>query len=122
MADHKKPDIDELYQVLREWAVSGQPKCYGDLSREYHDRTGEWFAPHGSWYGPLGALNSRLAATNAPPLSALVILKNKKEPGGGFWGCAPNVPPRPRDENDRRAEWNHILDAIRAYSWPPRLP
>jgi hypothetical protein len=122
MTNQKTPDIDALYQVLREWAVSGNPKFYTDLSREYNKRTGDWFEPHGSWDIPLGELNKRLASIGAPALSALVILKEKKEPGGSFWGCASNVPPRPRNDIMRIAEWTRIVNAIYAYPWPLALP
>jgi len=59
MRNPDKPDIDEIYRILREWAATG-PKYYGDLSRQYKMRTGEWFEPHGSWDEPLGELNRRL--------------------------------------------------------------
>lgn len=116
------PDIDELYYVLRDWALAGTPQTYGDLSHAYHARTGEWFEPHGCWDGPLGELNNRLAAMRAPAISALVILQDENEPGSGFWGCATNVPRRPQDDMARLDEWNQILDAVRAYQWPPTLP
>lgn len=115
------PDIDELYGILRGWARAGTPQTYGELSREYHETTGEWFEPHGCWNGPLGELNNRLAAMGAPAISALVILQDRNEPGAGFWGCAPNVPPRPRDETTRLDEWNRILVAVCAYEWPSAL-
>jgi hypothetical protein len=44
------------------------------------------------------------------------------QPGGGFWGCAPNVPPRPAREPDRDAEWIRIVKDVLAYNWPPTLP
>jgi hypothetical protein len=119
------PDIDDVYAVLRTWAVAkpGQIHPYSELSRQYRDRTGEWFEPHGSWDRPLGALNQRLHdAIGAPALSALVVLKEVGEPGGAFWGCAPNVPPRPRSDIDRLAEWSRIVREVHAYDWPLALP
>ena len=122
MTNPKTPDIDEIYQVLRQWAILGAPKTYKDLSLEYYKRTGAWFEPHGSWDVPLGTLNKRLAAVDAPALSALVILQEKNEPGGKFWGCAPNVPPRPRSEVARWTEWDRIVKTVCAYDWPQKLP
>lgn len=116
------PDLDHLYPILREWALAGRPQYYSDLSAAYHERTGEWFEPHGSWDIPLGALNNRLAAAGAPPLSALVMLRETSEPGGGFWGSAPNVPQRPRSETARAVAWSRMVTAVIEYPWPERLP
>ena len=117
-----RPNIDQIYAVLRRWAADGRPQTYGDLSREYLARTGEWFEPHGSWDTSLGDLNKQLASAGMPALSALVILKGAKEPGGGFWGCAANVPNRPKGVDQRIAEWNRILNEVFAQTWPPVLP
>lgn len=116
------PNLDELYAVLLQWVAGGGPRTYGELSRDYQSRTGHWFEPHGSWDRPLGALNERLAALRAPALSALVILQGQNEPGGGFWGCAPNVPPRPGDDLSRLTEWDRIVKSVLAHPWPPSLP
>jgi len=116
------PDLDHLYAVLRGWAVGDGPHTYTDLSNAYLARTGEWFEPHGSWDEPLGELNNRLATVGAPALSALVILKGKNEPGGNFWGCAPNVPTRPSTVEARITEWNRIVTAVRIHAWPEALP
>ncbi|HEX7604844.1 MAG TPA: hypothetical protein VF316_24665 [Polyangiaceae bacterium] len=117
-------NLDDLYVVLRQWAVAkpGQIHTYAELSQQYQARTGDWFEPHGSWDAPLGALNQRLHATGAPALSALVVLGDAKEPGGGFWGSAPSVPPRPKGEIARLAEWTRIVLAVHAYAWPTSLP
>src|SRR4029077_16961063 len=110
------PDLDALYAVLRQWAVAGRPpQTYAELSRAYHAQTGHWFEPHGSWDLPLGELNNRLAAIGAPALSALVILKDTKEPGRGFWNCAPNVPQRPQNDIVRVSEWGRIVKAVFDY-------
>ena len=116
------PNLDDLYFILRNWAAGKGPQTYGDLSHAYQARTGDWFEPHGSWDRPLGELNNRLAAIGAPALSALVILQGANEPGGGFWGCAPNVPRRPSNEIARLEEWNRIVTEVRAYHWPEILP
>ncbi len=117
-----KPDLDEVYAILREWAAANRPQTYKDLSLAYQARTGDWFPYHGTWDAPLGEINQRLAAIDAPALSALVILQGKNEPGGGFWGCAPNVPYRPKNEAERTAAWSLILNEVTTYSWPPMLP
>jgi len=116
------PNLDDLYVVLRKWASGKGPQSYTDLSHKYQARTGDWFEPHGSWDKPLGELNNRLATIGAPALSALVILQGANEPGGGFWGCAPNVPRRPSNEIERLEEWNRIVAEVRAYPWPDILP
>jgi hypothetical protein len=116
------PDLDDLYVVLRQWALGVGPQTYTDLSHAYHTRTGVWFEPHRSWDQPLGILNNRLAALGAPALSALVILKGENEPGAKFWGCAPNVPSRPKNDLARLTEWNRIVTAVRTYPWPEVLP
>lgn len=116
------PNLDDLYVILRNWATGKGPQTYTDLSRAYQARTGDWFEPHGSWDKPLGELNNRLARIGARALSALVILLGANEPGGGFWGCAPNVPGRPSNEMDRLKEWNRIVSEVRSYPWPDILP
>jgi len=119
------PNLDDLYVVLRSWAVAkpGQIHPYTELSRQYKARTGDWFEPHGSWDVPLGALNQRLHTAGAPALSALVVRKKEPpEPGGGFWGSAPSVPPRPKSEFQRLTEWARIVAVVHAYRWPTTLP
>jgi len=104
-------------EILVEWVKAKTPKTYSDLSDAYMEKTGEWHEPHGSWDVPLGQLNNDLADNSAPAISALVVLKGKNEPGGNFWGCAPNVPERPKNEMDRLAKWKEILDDIFAHNW-----
>jgi hypothetical protein len=116
------PDHDIVYAILRQWAAEGAPRYYSDLSNAYRARTGDWHEPHGSWDVPLGGINNRLAKIKAPALSALVILKGENEPGGNFWGCAPNVPARPKDAGVRAAEWYRIFQDVIAYKWPDALP
>jgi len=117
-----KPDLDDLYAILCEWASKREPKSYSELSRAYQERTGYWFEPHGTWDRRLGDLNRGLAEVQAPPISALVIRQDTNEPGGKFWGCAPNVPPRPSDAGERAAEWTRILKEVCDYPWPEKLP
>jgi len=118
------PNLDELYVLLRTWAVAKQVHTYTELSSRYQARTNDWFEPHGSWDAPLGELNQRLhARIGAPALSALVVLKkDPQEPGGGFWGCAPNVPARPASDMARLTERARIVNAVHAYNWPATLP
>ncbi|MDD4962823.1 MAG: hypothetical protein PHI11_02765 [Gallionella sp.] len=117
-----KPDVVHVYAVLRQWATAGKPQTYKQLSLDYRARTDVWFEPHGSWEAPLGELNNLLASAGAPALSALVVLQEKKEPGDGFWGCASNVPSRPKKDIDRLAEWSRIVAAVIAFQWPSTLP
>lgn len=119
-----KPDVGHVYAVLRKWVVAGnaRPQTYSQLSHDYGALTGEWFEPHGSWDAPLGELNNLLASIGAPALSALVILNDTKEPGDGFWGCAPNVPPRPKREIDRLTVWSGIVGDIGKFNWTASLP
>ncbi len=117
-----EPNIDNLYKVLRKWAVAGKPQTYAQLSHDYHEQTDNWFEPHGSWDIPLGELNIRLASAGAPALSALVMLKTSNEPGEGFWGCASNVPSRPKNDIDRLAEWSRIVKSVITFNWPLVLP
>ncbi|MDP1915397.1 MAG: hypothetical protein Q8L14_04065 [Myxococcales bacterium] len=117
------PNLDDLYQILRAWAAQRTCKTYSDLSIAYQSRTGDRFEPHGSWDVPLGELNRRLhSALGAPAISALVVKKDTKEPGGGFWGCATNVPPRPTSADARLAAWAKVLNDVHAYPWPPTYP
>lgn len=117
-----KTSIDTVYNILKSWAANQTPRTYTDLSTAYEGETGEWYEPHGSWDAPLGELNNLLANAGAPAISALVILKDKNEPGGNFWGCAPNVPCRPKDELTRLSEWKKILDEVISYDWPSNIP
>lgn len=121
--DDEGPNIDDVYEVLRGWAVAKKIHTYTELSEAYLAHTGDWFEPHGSWDAPLGNLNEHLYdEMGAPAISALVVLKAEREPGGNFWGCAPNVPPRPPTDIARLAEWARIVGEVHAYPWPPTLP
>ena len=121
-----KPRVEDVYEVLRGWAKGrgSGPRTYADLSRDYHALTGDWFEPHGSWDEPLGELNQRVhTRLGAPALSALVVLAPPVfEPGGAFWGCSPNVPPRPRTDLERIDEWSRIVREVQEWNWPTSLP
>jgi hypothetical protein len=117
-----KPDINVVYGILISWASEATPRTYSDLSDDYRRKTGEWHKPHGSWDEPLGELNNILAKSNMPAISALVILKGKNEPGGNFWGSAPNVPARPKDEIERISKWSKIVKEVCSYPWPSTVP
>lgn len=117
-----QPSIDIVYEILKEWAIQKTPRSYTNLSEVYRAKTGDWYEPHGSWDTPLGQLNNALANAGAPAISALVILKEANEPGGNFWGCAPNVPERPKDDITRLLEWNKILNNIFVYQWSDSIP
>ena len=115
------PSLDDLYQVLRTWALSQKIDTYLSLSNEYKQLTGDWFEPYGSWDVPLGALNQRLHVVGAPAISALVVKKDTMEPGWAFWGCAPNVLPCPMSDIERLAEWSKIVKLVHAFAWPGAL-
>ena len=57
----------------------------------------------------------------APAISSLVVLQSTFEPGGGFWGCAANVPARPKVEYERLKVLSDIQKAVHAYDWPATL-
>ena len=116
------PDLDAIYSALRVSALAAETRTYTQLSQDYQALTGVWFEPHGSWDAALGELNRRLHAAGAPALLALVVLKASNEPGGVFWGSAPNVPPRPKSDLARVAEWSRIVKTVHAHAWPAALP
>ena len=70
---------------------------------------------------PLGELNVFLSSIGAPAISALVTLKETNEPGAAFWGCAPNVPSRPRNDIERLTEWSRIVERVIGFKWPKEL-
>ena len=54
----------------------------------------------------------------------LVTLKGatNPEPGAAFWGCAGNVPSKPKTEIQRLETWSRIVADIFAATWPVTLP
>jgi len=116
------PDLQITYEILVNWAKRSVPQSYTQLSKDYEKETGDWHEPHGSWFTPLGEINVRLSTIGAPAISALVILKEKNEPGNKFWGCADNVPQRPNNEEDRIAKWLEIVNDVKKFEWPEKLP
>ena len=120
-------NIDTLYAVLIGRIVNGNANLlfYSQLSEMYERLTGVAVDYHRGWRKPLGELNQRLCRVGAPALSALVVLKPRShetpEPGPGFWGCADNVPPRPKNAMTRLETWNRILLDLQGYDWPPSL-
>lgn len=112
------PDIEVIYKILTAWAKNNGPQPYVKLSEEYQSITGEWHEPHGSWDKSLGEINVRLSKIGAPAITSLVILKEKNEPGGNFWGCAENVPSRPKNDSERIAKWLEIVKEVKNYDWP----
>jgi hypothetical protein len=115
-------NLDDLYAVLADVARNRSLITYGQLSQRYYDATTHWLEPHGSWDVPLGQLNRTLHVIQWPPLSAVVVLHESGEPGGGFWESSPNIPPRPSDALDRTALWARILNEVYAAHWPATLP
>ena len=118
MATQNQPNQDRLYEILREWALKGQTLTYTELSDEYARRNGGWFEPHGSWDDPLGDINRQLSKSDRPPLSVIVVLKESGEPGGDFWDCADNVPPRPSDGPTRLKVFGDLAARVFEEQWP----
>ncbi len=114
--------LDDLYAVLVPVARRKQQLTYGELSQHYHQRTGGWYEPHGSWDAILGQLNRTLHAMGWPPLSAVVVNQETKEPEAGFWGDSPNVPARPANDLARIAVYGQLLRSVYEIAWPETLP
>src|SRR4051794_25468775 len=115
-------DFEALYAILAEVARNHGQMTYGQLSQRYFDATQDWHEPHGSWDTPLGELNRILHALRWPPLSAVVVLQEVGEPGGGFWESSPNIPARPADEIARIALYSRILRQVHEANWPDTTP
>ncbi|HCE2452972.1 TPA: hypothetical protein NGU14_004644 [Vibrio parahaemolyticus] len=115
-------DIGIVYEILVSWAANNKPQSYTDLSHEYHSKTGIWFNAHGSWDQPQGTLNNMLASANAPAITALVVRQDSNEPGNSFWGCASNVPTKPKGDLARISEWTRIVGDVCTYPWPSSIP
>jgi len=115
-------DLDALYAVLVPVARRQSQLTYAELSQAYYDRTQDWHEPHGTWDIPLGQLNQMLHAVRWPPLSAVVVLQDTREPGGGFWESSPNIPARPADDLARIALYGQILRRVHEARWPDTMP
>lgn len=115
-------DFDALYAILVGVARRGDQITYTELSRAYHQATGEWREPHGGWDDPLGELNQRLYAAGLQPLSAVVVLKETRQPGVRFWESSPNVPRRPSNVGARVEAYNRILAAVHQARWFDAFP
>lgn len=127
MSTQPPPDLAVVYRILLRRARNGSTMSYEDLSNDYERETGVYYHYHGSWDEPLGDLNNRLyAARHFPPLTAVVTYKpgtgEELLPGNAFWGCAPNVPQRPRSADRRQEVWADILNQIYSADWPNDLP
>jgi len=116
------PDLSTTYNILCDCAAARSRLTYTELSEAYMKRSGDWHEPHGTWDEPLGELNRRVHAAGCPAISALVVLKATSQPGGRFWGSAPNVPPRPKNDMARLTTWQAILKAVHAFPWPATVP
>src|SRR5215207_8316490 len=115
-------DLQALYAILVQVARRRGQITYTDLSNAYQEAAGEWHEPHGSWDGPLGEVNVAAHSAGLPALSAVVVLKETREPGGLFWGSSPGVPVKPRDEVTRIGLYGQILGRVHAATWPETLP
>ena len=119
----KLPEHRVVYEILVSWAKAkpGKAGFYSTLSDEYERVKGERFSAHQTWDDPLGAINNIVARWGAPAISVLVITQKLNEPGGGFWGCADNVPARPKSTMQRVEVLTEIRNAVFAYDWPATL-
>ena len=115
-------NLQALYAVLAQVARDQGQITYGELSQRYYDATGDWYEPHGSWDVPLGEVNVAVHAASLPPLSAVVVLQETREPGGRFWGSSPNIPARPGNDIARITAYGRILRDVHAANWPATLP
>jgi len=115
-------DLEHLYAILAPVARNQSQITYGQLSEEYFQRTEERHDPHGTWDAPLGELNRILHTVRWPSLSAVVVLQDGREPGGGFWESSPNIPRRPGNEIDRIMSYAAILRQVHAAPWPEAIP
>lgn len=121
-------NISMLYEILREVVRQGNIDenkgliTYGDVSKEYEILTGVNHSPHGTWDVPLGQINNICNNHGLPPISAVVVLSDTHVPGNGFWGCAPNVPNKPLDENEALSTWLDIWKReVLSADWPETL-
>ena len=115
-------DPNILYIILSRIALQPTILTYTNLSDAYYKETGEWHEPHGSWDAPLGELNRDLDLLGWPPLSAVVVLNDSREPGGLFWESSPAVPPRPRNDLDRTIKYAEILSQVHNAPWTSKYP
>lgn len=115
-------DFDALYAILFGVARRGDQITYTDLPHAYHRATGEWREPHGGWDDALGELNQRLSAAGHQALSAVVVLKETRQPGGRFWESSPNVPRRPSNNDARVEAYSLILSTVHQADWPDAFP
>ena len=115
-------DFQALYAILAAVARRRGQITYTELSEAYGGATGDWIEPHGGWDDPLGDLNQRLTAAGRPAMSAVVVLNDTREPGGGFWESCASVPRRPSNNLNRIAEYGRILGGVHDADWPETLP
>jgi hypothetical protein len=115
-------DLEVLYSILAEVARNQGQITYGQLSQRYLDLTQDWHEPHGSWDAPLGQLNQLLDTIRWPPLSAVVVLQDIREPGGRFWESCPNIPARPSNDIERIALYGRLLGDVHSARWPETIP
>jgi hypothetical protein len=115
------PEHRVVYKILVSWAKRKHVGTYLELTNAYAVETGVGFEAHGTWDDPLGAINNIAVRWDAPAISSLVVLQSTFEPGGGFWGCAANVPARPKVEDERLKVLSEIQKAVHAYDWPATL-
>jgi hypothetical protein len=114
--------FEDLYAVLVSVARSHGQITYGELPLRYIDHTQGTQQPRGHWDAVLAMLNRKLHSAHLPPLSAVVVSMDSKEPGRDFWESTPNVPCRPDDKVARKAAYGALLRQVHAAHWPDTAP
>jgi len=115
-------DLDTVYTILAAVARRRKQLSYEDLSDTYCALTREWHEPLASWREPLAELCRILHGAGWPPLPAVVVLKTTSEPGRGFWGSSPNIPPQPAGAFARTVQYGNLLEQIYKAPWPKSIP
>jgi hypothetical protein len=126
-----KPQVilKDVYDILIWTARVKETISYTRLSEEYRSKKHTYYPPRGTWDVPLGEINNILYAysNEFPALSAVVVHKpsypgEETLPGDGFWGCCPNVPPKPPTLDEQKDVHRRILRMVWDTKWPDRLP
>ena len=108
---------EELVDVARNQTVIE----YGKLSKRFGDKYGENYNPR-FWRTPLGDVSEVCMDNGLPPISAVVVSKDKGMPGQGFFDfagrhlCGARVP-----ENQWVSFWQEQLQKVYACDQWDRL-
>ncbi len=110
-------DIETLYQILRQMAMTQDTITYDQLSDAYLTRAGVRVNRR-AWGPSLLEVSNRLHYSHGlPPISSLVVSSTDGMPSSdGYWGI-PGAPPY-KDHG----LWVTVCKAIYAHAWPATLP